>query len=401
MKILYFVSYFPPISGAAAINTYKIVEFLIKYGHEVMVLAPRVMGKNVRLRTSKELIKSSNFRIISSSFPINYPFNLVLSHYENVAKVLLKIKAEFSPDLILSQYHAYHYASVAGSFLSKKLNVPHVIRSHDIFLDSKNLSFTNKIFNSITYPSIFKSISSSEIFYVVCSELKTFLLQLNKFNNVDFRVHHNGIDTKIFFPKENQDELKNEYGCDKILIFSGSLIPDIGLQDFIPLLSNILKNHRDTHVIFLGVGPCKNYIRNYLKEKKIEKQVHLLGQKSHNEIPYYINNSDIGIGRITHNKIWKYSIPVKCLEYMACKKPFISTPISKDIIGNENVGLILKRNFTKKEVIDYFSMLIEDKKLRSKLGQNGLNKINKDFRWEEIMEEFNNDITNLENRVVS
>lgn len=87
-------------------------------------------------------------------------------------------------------------------------------------------------------------------------------------------------------------------------------------------------------------------------------------------------------------------IPVKCLEYMSCGKPFITAPLSKDLIKNDDVGLVLKRNFTKDDIISKINSLIEDKSLRKKLGDNGLKKIYKSFRWVDLMSKFNNEILN-------
>ena len=88
-------------------------------------------------------------------------------------------------------------------------------------------------------------------------------------------------------------------------------------------------------------------------------------------------------------------IPVKCLEYMACKKPFLTTPLSQDIIKNNDVGLLIKRDFNNTEIKDKFIMLIEDKSLRMKLGNNGFNKVNKNFNWNNIMKNFNDEIKNM------
>ncbi|MFX1500371.1 MAG: glycosyltransferase family 4 protein [Promethearchaeota archaeon] len=396
MKILYPLSYYPPMPGAAAINSSKIIEFLVTYGHKVMVLALGKKGEDHDYDYSNKLYNSPDVELIRASSYTSYPLNLIISHYENAAKFLIKLKSRFTPDLIISQYHAFHFASVAGSYIAKKLDVPHIIRSHDIFFNQENLSLFYKIFWSIVFPKISNSITKCNIFYVVCSELRDYLLQFKKFAKLDIRIHHNGIDSNRFFPISKQDELKSKFGCETILIFSGSLVPDIGLQDFVPILPEILKEDKETHIIFLGGGSCKDYINRYFKEKKIRKQIHLIGQKKHEKIPYYINNSDIGIGRITHKKAWKYSIPVKCLEYMACKKPFISTPISDDIIKNEEVGIILKRNFKRKDLIDSFIALIEDKNLQKRLGENGYKKIQREFFWSDIMERFNKDIENFQ-----
>ena len=47
MKILYFVHGFPPSIGPGAINAYKIVSYLAKFGHEILVLSPGVFSKTL------------------------------------------------------------------------------------------------------------------------------------------------------------------------------------------------------------------------------------------------------------------------------------------------------------------------------------------------------------------
>ena len=86
---------------------------------------------------------------------------------------------------------------------------------------------------------------------------------------------------------------------------------------------------------------------------------------------------------------------MKCLEYMACKKPFITTPVSRDIIKNNDVGLVIKKDFSKKELIDNLTLLIQDKNLRKNLGENGIKKIYEKFQWEILMQNFNNDLKKI------
>lgn len=42
--------------------------------------------------------------------------------------------------------------------------------------------------------------------------------------------------------------------------------------------------------------------------------------------------------------------------------------LSKDLIKNNDRGLVLKKNFNKNDIIDKLTTLIEDKNLRIKLG---------------------------------
>lgn len=395
MNILYLTNYYMPSTGAAALNSQKIVEYLTKFGHKLMILAPGNMGRSLVLNDPKTVKIDKKIEVKNSNPLIKPPFSWVFSHYENMIRFLIKLKRTFPPDLVLSQYHAFHYASVAASYISKKLKIPHVIRSHDIFLDLKSRPISYRLFNSMTYHRIDKSISKCKEFYVVSTELKDYLLRLKKSEDIRVKVHHNGIDTGLFRPIKDQDGLKEEYGCETIISFIGLITKDIGVQNLIKVLPDILKEHKDTHLNIIGEGSYKNFTLNLINKLKLNKQIHFLNVKPHNEIPFYVNNCDIGIGRITPQKIWTYAVPIKCLEYMACKKPFISTPLSKDIVRNDDVGLILKRKFTMKELKDKIITLIEDKNLRLKLGENGLQKINQDFKWDMIMKKFNNNLINL------
>ena len=391
MNILYVVHGFPPSVGPAAINAYKIVEYLAKFGHKILVLSPAVFSKTSTFK-NLDILSKFDINVKYSSSLIKIPLNLIFSHFENMIKYLIKSKSDFKPDLILSQYQAYHYASVVGEYLSSFFKIPHIIRSHDIFFVTSNQSYPFQIFHSIIYPRIYRSILKSNIFYVVCSELRNYMLKMKKLRNLDLRIHHNGIDNTLFYPSKNQDELKNKFGCENIISYIGILSHDAGLHHFMHILPQLFNTHKDTHLIILGDGPYKNYILKFLKNNKLENRVHFYGIVPHDTIPYYINNSDIGIGRITPSTVWRYSVPIKCLEYLACKKTFISTPISKDLVKNDDVGLLLRKNFTKEEIIEKTSILIEDKGLRSRLGENGLKKINEVFLWDNLMNNFNKDI---------
>jgi glycosyltransferase involved in cell wall biosynthesis len=395
MNILYFANYFPPSSGAAAICTHKIVDYLSNVGHNVLVLTPGNKGKSFKMENTEFIENDQNLKLISSYSIIKFPLSLFISHFENLARFLINIKSRFDPHLILSQYHTYHYATVVGGLLSKLFKIPHAIRSHDIFIDLKSKSIPFQIIFPFIYPQIYRSIKNCDIDYVQTLEMKEYLQRIKLFKNVKFKVLHNGIDLNMFYPFESKDYFKEKYGCNTVISFIGLISQDTGIYNFIKTLPELFKHNKDTHLILVGDGPYKIHVLNLIKKYKLNDKVHFLGLQPHSTIPFFINNSDIGIGRITHEELWRYFVPVKCLEYMACKKPFITTPISQDVIKNNDVGLILSKDFTEKEIIDNTLLLIEDQKLREKLSSNGLEKIYKDFNWAEILKNFNRDLINL------
>jgi teichuronic acid biosynthesis glycosyltransferase TuaC len=255
--------------------------------------------------------------------------------------------------------------------------------------------FPLEFFFSIIYPQIYHSIRNCNIDFVQTTEMKDYLQKIRKFRNVKFKILHNGIDLDLFYPSINQEILKEKYGCETLISFIGLMTQDIGLYNFIKVLPEVLKSHKDTHLLLIGDGPDKKNILDLASKLNLTKQIHFLGIKPHVDIPFYINNCDIGIGRITHNEMWRFFIPVKCLEYMACKKPFITTPISQDVIKENDVGLILRKDFSEDDIVSNMNNLIEDKDLQKQLGERGIQKIYEKFNWDIILEQFNKDLLSL------
>jgi len=394
MNILYFVHGFPPSIGAGALNAYKIVSYLSKFGHKIVIMSPGVFSKISPINILND-VSNPNLKVKYSSKLMKIPLNLIFSHFENFLKFIIKLKPNFNPDLILSQYQAFHYASVVGGYISKILKIPHVIRSHDIFFPTADFSLPIRIFHAINYTRIYRSILNCDIFYVTTSEMKKHYMHFRKLKDVNFKVHHNGIDPTQFYPFNEQEQLKSEYGCENLILFVGQISRDNDLKYILDVMPDILKRHKDTHFLIIGDGPHKGFLLKTISNNRLSNQVHFLGLKPHSEIPFYINNCDFGVGRITHNKIWRYMIPVKCLEYMACGKTFISAPLSNDLITNDDVGLTLKQNFTDRDIVNKMNILIEDKSLRKKMGETGLKKINKNFRWESLMTKFNENLLEI------
>lgn len=261
MKILYFVNYFPPLTGAPAINASFIAKYLQDFGHELLILAPNDMGRINKLKHKSKFLNTIDLRIKYSNPLIKYPFSFIFSHYENLIKFRFKEFDKFKPDIIMSQYHPHHYASVAGSLLSKRMKIPHIIRSHDIF-NTRFYDFPYNIYHYFTYPPIFNSIKNSRIFYVNTSEMKSFIESYKQFKNVEFKIHHNGIDLSQFSPHYNNEELKEKYGANVILIAVGGIQEDYGIHNFIRAFPDVLKSYKDTQLLIIGDGPLLKLCRS-------------------------------------------------------------------------------------------------------------------------------------------
>jgi glycosyltransferase involved in cell wall biosynthesis len=77
-------------------------------------------------------------------------------------------------------------------------------------------------------------------------------------------------------------------------------------------------------VSFVMIGPLAK-----IHESELPKaaNIHYLGMKSYDELPHYLKAFDIAMMPFALNDATKYISPTKTLEYMAARKPIISTRI--------------------------------------------------------------------------
>jgi glycosyltransferase involved in cell wall biosynthesis len=397
VNLVYFTNYFTPHIGAASTYTRKIIDYLANQGHHILVFARGSQANNEKLKDQNIQSFNKNIRVIYSNPKIKHPYSTLLSHLENLYTAIRKEKY-FNPNLILAQYHTFHFAPVMAALLAKKLKIPYVVRSHDIFspyygklreIGTLPELVYLKLSNQITY----QSIQFSDIFYVTATEQITHLKRDKKFKNTEFKWHPNGIDSNVFYPKED-NSLKAKYKADNIILYIGMLDVDLGIQQFIKSIPLINKEAKNTHFIIVGSGKDESLINDQINKLEINHKVHLIPPVNHSQIPYYINNCDFGMGFLAEDLFYKYCIPVKCLEYMACSKPFITTPVSRDVIFRNNTGIMIN-HINEKEISSGAIELLQDNVHRKTLGKNGFDIIQKKFLWDNLMKSFDKDIRNL------
>lgn len=85
------------------------------------------------------------------------------------------------------------------------------------------------------------------------------------------------------------------------------------------------------------VGPMQTPAR----ELKQIPNVHLLGPKAHEDLPYYVRNFNVGIVPYLSNKYTATVIPTKIIEYLAMGKPVVSTDLPEVSTFNGEHGVII------------------------------------------------------------
>ena len=195
----------------------------------------------------------------------------------------------------------------------------------------------------------------------------------------------NGVDTHLFDCNYSSNKLKEELGL-KINYF---IIGYVGvLQEWVDLdpVFIALKSIDDPiKMLIVGEEGKLKENQELVKNYGISDKVIFIGTIEYNQVPQYIALMDVCLVPFKINFITENALPLKLFEYMACKKPVISTPLSgvKKTVGNNILYASNPEEF-KQHVLN----LCFDVKLRKKYGEVNRQFVEKNFEWIKICEEF-------------
>lgn len=199
---------------------------------------------------------------------------------------------------------------------------------------------------------------------------------LGKFN---YRVYYipTGVNTDIFKPQNNNAD------SSKITLSWIGTVYHKEMQENIKfILDCFLLLAGKYNNIFLDLAADGKYfdgIKNNLKNFKYKDRVGIKDWISPDNIPNYLSEIDIGLlPLIQDTKFNKAKSPTKLFEYMAMAKPTVSSDIGEATsIIQDGINGFLAR--TKEEFIGKMQRLIEDCKLRQRIGEKARETVEDDY----------------------
>lgn len=159
---------------------------------------------------------------------------------------------------------------------------------------------------------------------------------------------------------------------------------DGDIQIITPVISAILKEYENVEFIFAQDFPCLKEIA-HPRLKIIKKWANII------DYPSMIKswNLDIGIAPLRDNEFNRSKSNLRWLEYSALKIPTVMSnvrPFTESVLQSKD-GLIAS---TRQSWYPLLKSLIEDKSLRSKIGNAAYDRIKKDFNMDIVSEQYAN-----------
>lgn len=194
----------------------------------------------------------------------------------------------------------------------------------------------------------------------------------------------NGVDTRKLDTEAKQfDNLKKrkELGIsdDSIVIgYYARLEPVKGHMIFIDALKQVVANYPNIICLMAGKGYLEEEIKSYIKAKNLEKNIKFLGFRE--DIHEIINITDIVVLASE-----KEGIPRVLMESMYFKKPVVATNVlgTKELVIHGETGLFVEYKDVK-GLEEAIIRLLEDERLRLKMGQAGHERIKSEFTEEMV-----------------
>lgn len=273
---------------------------------------------------------------------------------------------EYKPDII----HA-HYASSYGLLGALSRFHPFILSvwGSDVF-DFPNVTPINRLILKF-------NLKKAD---VICSTSHIMKEETKKYTNKDISVIPFGIDLNVFRPlyvhhvfEQNAvvigtvKALEKKYGLEYLI-------------DAFAILRRRLKEY-PLKLLIVGKGSLDTKLKTKVKDLGIESETVFAGFIEPAEIPFYQNMLTISVFPSIDNS---ESFGVAAVEAMACEKPVIVSDVGglREVVENGVTGLIVPPKNTEK-LAEAIEILIRDEELRSKLGKQGRQRVQKLYNWED------------------
>lgn len=254
----------------------------------------------------------------------------------------------------------------ANYLISKKLSIPLVFDSHEIFTEMPAIQ--NRISQKI-WRFLEKTLLPKVKYMMTESESYSEWFQ-EKYNIKPIVVRN--------IPRQIKEEISFPENNPKIILYQGVINQSRGLPQAIEAMKFL------DNVIFkiIGDGPKREAYERLVLDKKLESKVQFLGQMLPEDMRKITKTADVGLSLEENGGVsYLYSLPNKVSDYIQAKVPLvmINFPEMMRIKREFNIGEVVK-NHEPSNIAQKIKTVLENGRLYYK---DDLEKAGKKLCWEE------------------
>ena len=242
---------------------------------------------------------------------------------------------------------------------------PLIITNHGLISQTPPIWFS-ELYNATLGKWTFNN-ADSVICYTI--EEKNKLIDIGVKSNI--RVIHNGINSQLFSPNEEEENL---------ILWVGRFLSGKGVEYLIEAFSILSKNHSGLKLLLVGDGPQKRGILEKAVNLGVRDKISIKNFVPNEEMPTIYRGSKVFVLPSLSE-----GVPRTILEAMSCEVPVVSTdlPQIRNLVSDCGFLVPKKNPVALAEAID---RLLSDEDLRKKFCINGRDKIKRNYTWQETVE---------------
>ncbi len=301
--------------------------------------------------------------------------SLAASHAAEIDRQL----KEFRPDAVVGLGIINAYLALRAC---RKYNVPFLYH----WLDLLHLLVPVRVAQPIARMLEGRTLARADSIITVSDNLKDCVVKLGA-PPERVNVLRPGISLERFTPALDGKPVRERYGIapdDIVLFFMGWLYHFAGLKEV--ALEMAKSGDRRFKLLIVGEGDAYNELQHLRDSHGLQDRVILTGKKPYEEIPGLVAASDICLlPSYPNEKIMQDGLPAKVFEYMAMKKPVLSTRLAAVFREfGESSGIVFVEK--PEDVLARAGELVKDS-LVQKLGERARQCMEK-YSWDNILREY-------------
>ncbi len=287
-------------------------------------------------------------------------------------------------------------ASVFITYNKRKLNKPFVASFHAEPLANSKM-FLKAPFSSWTATETMHHLSEYPLHYYNirrCIKKADKIVSCSYSSLSDFKANYKNLSldkVSVIYNSINFDEIENieintkdDVQRGTSIIFAGRLFWLKGQMLLFKAFEELSHEFKDLELKIFGKGPEEQRIRRAVYRSGLEKRVRIFGNVPHKTLISELKMADLAVlpSRYEAQSLFM-------LEAMACKKPVVTfgIPSAEEIIKDGVTG-ILAKPFSVKDLTNKMRLILSDKRLQSKIGQNAYAYVKREHNWDTQIEKY-------------
>lgn len=262
--------------------------------------------------------------------PVLDNVSLLLSHRNEIYR---QIK-EFAPDVLIGFGILNSYLAMKAG---KKKNVPFVYYWTDVW----HLFIPSRLYQPVGEFLERRTLRQADVVIATNKKLWDRLIKMGAHPQRTC-ILRKGVDFNRFNPDLNGSLVRERYGInqnDIVLLFVGTLSSFSGLREVALELTKV--NDPRLKLMLVGEGELYGELQMIREEYCLQERLILTGRQPYDDVPSLIAASDICLLPFHYIETTRDIAPMKIYDYMAMKKPVISTKLPGMIAEfGENNGVV-------------------------------------------------------------